>query len=253
MKIPVLTGTIKRRLLVNFRADPEVAGRQLPQPFRPKLHGGFAMVGICLIRLEHERPSGVPEMLGLASENAAHRFAVEWTGGDGLVKEGVYIPRRDTDSLANRLAGGRIFPIESHAADFSVIDTGSHIEISMKSRDGECDVDVVGDEAGQVPSSSCFGSLEEASVFFEAGAKGYSPARLGDRFDGIDLCTPGWKVGALEVSHVRSSYFEDRARFPAGSVEFDHALVMRELRHEWRIAERIDASGAAESLQAIVS
>jgi len=35
MPIPAIRGTIKRRLLVNFRADRKVVQRILPQPFRP--------------------------------------------------------------------------------------------------------------------------------------------------------------------------------------------------------------------------
>src|ERR1700749_2901214 len=98
MRIPVLKGTIKRRLLVNFRVDPAVIQKLLPRPFRPKLQRGHAIAGICLIRLEHIRPAGVPEMLGLSSENAAHRVAVEWTDAAGVAREGVFIPRRDTGS-----------------------------------------------------------------------------------------------------------------------------------------------------------
>ena len=60
MRIPVIKGTIKRRLLVNFRADPTVVQRILPSLFRPKLHEGHAIVGICLIRLEQVRPRGLP-------------------------------------------------------------------------------------------------------------------------------------------------------------------------------------------------
>ena len=88
-------------------------------------------MGICLIRLEQLRPAGFPTVLGLSSENAAHRIAVEWNDGTGVPREGVFIPRRDTDSLLNRLAGGRIFPGEHHPARFSVVDVAGHIELSM--------------------------------------------------------------------------------------------------------------------------
>src|SRR5471030_1619654 len=131
LQIPVITGTIKRRLLVNFRADPAAVRAVLPAPFRPKLHNGFAIAGICLIRLERERPAGAPALLGFGSENAAHRFAVEWTGSDGTVREGVFVPRRDTDSLTQRLAGGRVFAVKSHAASFHVHDTGGRIEMQV--------------------------------------------------------------------------------------------------------------------------
>jgi hypothetical protein len=49
MRIPVLKGTIRRRLLVNFGVDPAVIQRLLPTPFRPKLHRSHAIAGICLI------------------------------------------------------------------------------------------------------------------------------------------------------------------------------------------------------------
>ena len=238
MGISVLTGTIKRRLLVNFRCSPEAVARILPSPLRPKLHEGYAMAGICLIRLKHERPSGVPAALGLASENAAHRFAVEWSEADGTVREGVFVAHRHTDSALNRLAGGRMFPVHSEAARFCVSESGGRIELAMRSRDGSLSVSVEGSEAESLPAGSCFSSLPEASAFFEAGSLGYS--RVGGQgLQGIRLWTPEWRAGALAVSRVSSSYFEDSARFPAGSIEFDHALVMRDVRHEWRDAARL--------------
>ena len=120
-------GVIRRRILANYRVDPEVAQRQLPPPFRPKLHRGYAIGGVCLIRLEQVRPAGLPGALGLSSENAAHRIAVEWTDGAGIQREGVFIPRRDTGSLLNLVGGGRVFPGEHHSARFSVVDIGGHI------------------------------------------------------------------------------------------------------------------------------
>ena len=113
MRIPVIKGRIKRRLLVNFRADAETVQRFLPQPFRPKLHNGHSLVGICLIRLEQIRPVGFPGALGLSSENSAHRVAVVWTDEAGIQREGVFIPRRDTGSFLNRVAGGRVFPAQT--------------------------------------------------------------------------------------------------------------------------------------------
>ena len=237
MRIPVIKGTIKRRLLVNFRAEPAVVQRMLPQPFRPKLHRGRSLVGICLIRLEQMRPAGLPGALGLSSENAAHRIAVEWTDAAGIQREGVFIPRRDTGSFLNRVAGGRVFPGEHHPARFSVVDLGGHIDFAMESFDGSVKVRVVGDDSDSLPSSSCFSSLVDASGFFEGGSLGYSVTRKGERLDGLLLRTMDWRIRALSVTEVHSSFFADRQRFPEGSVEFDHALVMRDIFHEWHKAE----------------
>src|SRR4051794_7941562 len=106
MKIPAIAGLIKRRILVNFRADATITQKLLPPEFRPKLQDGHAMVGICLIRLEQIRPAFFPFKIGVSSENAAHRFAVTWTDRNGEEKEGVFIPRRDTSSRFNHWAGG---------------------------------------------------------------------------------------------------------------------------------------------------
>src|SRR5262245_39730354 len=100
MRLPHIRGVIDRRILVNYHVDPNVVARQLPAPFRPKVIHGYGMVGICLIRLRRIRPAGLPAWMGMSSENAAHRVAVEWDEG-GAIREGVYVRRRDTSSRLN--------------------------------------------------------------------------------------------------------------------------------------------------------
>ena len=231
MKLPTIQGIIRRRLLINFRVQPAVMQAQLPSRFRPKLHGGFAIAGICLIRLEEIRPRLLPPFLGISSENGAHRVAVHWDA-DGQQQEGVYISRRDTSSLANHLAGGRVFPGEHHHADFDVKDDGDLIELAMHARDG-VKVEVRARNASHLPASSVFKSLDEASAYFAGGAVGYSVTSDDDRLDGIKLETQTWKISALNIERVRSTYFEDVTRYPKGSVEFDCGLLMRDVEHEW--------------------
>lgn len=107
MQIPVIRGIIDRCILFNFRVEAHVLARQLPAPFRPKLVNGYGMAGVCLIRFRGIRPRFVPSFLGISSENAAHRIAVEWDH-DGETKKVVFIPRRDTSSRLNTLVGGRL-------------------------------------------------------------------------------------------------------------------------------------------------
>ena len=57
------------------------------------------------------------------------------------------------------------------------------------------------------------------------------------RLDGIELRTRGWSLEPLQIEEVESSWFSDTARFPRGSVEFDCALLMRNVGHEWHGAE----------------
>jgi hypothetical protein len=236
MKLPVIQGVIRRRILANFRVDPQVMQQQLPARFRPKLQRGYAVAGICLIRLEHIRPRFVPESVGLSSENAAHRVAVMWDD-DGVQREGVFISRRDTNSQLNHLLGGRIFPGEHHQSLFSVGESESEISISLESTDSTVSVQIEGKTAKALPQSSIFSSLADASAFFEAGSVGYSVTKDPNRLDGLSLKTEQWHVEPLEVRKIHSSYFSDATRFPVGTIEFDHALLMKSVAHEWHSAQ----------------
>jgi hypothetical protein len=235
MRLPTIQGVIRRRILANFRVTPEVMQRQLPSRFRPKLHEGFAVAGICLIRLEHIRPRLMPGIVGLNSENAAHRVAVLWEE-EGATREGVFISRRDTDSQLNHLLGGRVFPGEHHQAAFAVSESGSHIELSMKSDDAAVKVEIAGQLAETLPGESIFSHLSEASSFFEGGSLGYSVTGEPDRLDGLRLKTEEWTVQPLQVNKIYSSYFADEAIFPRGTIDFDHALIMKDVAHEWHSA-----------------
>lgn len=232
MQLPVIQGVIERRILANYRIDAAAVARVLPAPFRPKLAGGYAIGGICLIRLNHERPRHVPSALGLKSENAAHRIAVEWTQ-DGQTRQGVYVPRRDTDSRLNSFVGGTLFPGEYHHAEFRVVEGGDDYSIEIRSTDKQTHLELRGTRVNELNADSVFGNLATASKFFEGGALGYSATRKGDRFDGMELCVKEWKVEPMRVTHVVSSFFDDEKRFPKGSVKFDCALLMRNIEHEW--------------------
>jgi len=240
MHLPTLQGTISRRILANYRVDPKVAAAILPSPFRPKLASGYAMAGICLIRLKHIRPAFVPVEAGIGSENAAHRFAVEWDH-NGERREGVYIARRDTSSRLNALVGGTLFPGEHNHAAFDVHeeenDGVDRLRVAFESDDHQTRVSVHGRVATSLPRDSIFGSLEEASAFFQTGAVGYSVTSDPNRFDGLELRCKQWKVAPLEVDSIQSTYFDDEARFPKGSITFDCALLMRNVDHEWHARE----------------
>lgn len=248
MRFPAVQGVIERRLLVNFRADPAAVSRLLPPPFEPIVvggggDGGCAIVGICLIRLAGIRPAflssfgpALPERCGLRSENAAHRIAVRWRDGNqngSLYKEGVYIPRRDSSSRFNALVGGRLFPGLHHRAAFRVEERLPRLDIGMKSEDGSTNLEVRGRVSEAWPAGSVFKDLAEASAFFERGSFGYSATKKPGTYDGLELRCRRWAVEPVDMESVRSSFFEDAEVLPRGSVEFDCALLMRNIAHEW--------------------
>ena len=241
MKIPVIKGIIERRILINFTADADVVRKIIPSPFSPKLYKGKAIVGICLIRLKKIRPKGMPEWISISSENGAHRIAVEWEDGNEK-KEGVFVPRRDSSSLFNTIAGGRVFPGKHYHAAFDVKEEDNNYRIAFTSSD-DTSISINADLTDILDPSSIFETLENASAFFQAGAVGYSPN--GNKYDGLELRTENWKVQPLAVNEVHSSFFEDEALFLKGSVQFDNALLMTEIAHEWHSAKEMQKAGEA--------
>src|SRR5258708_6457917 len=142
MRPPRMSSVVERRLLVNDRVDHEVAASLVPVPLRPEQVGGWAAAGICLIRLGRLRPRWVPE----------------WDGPQGR-QTGVYIPRRDSGSVVNVIAGGRLFPAEHHRAQFDVYGTAQDLHVAFASADGTTRVSVDVRTAQRFPGSRVFADL----------------------------------------------------------------------------------------------
>jgi hypothetical protein len=242
-QLPVISGVIDRRVLVNFRCDATVLASLVPPPFRLKLVRGFGMAGICLIRLQRVSPGWLPGGFGLTSENAAHRIAVEWDEAGGR-REGVFIPRRDTSSRLNELAGGRLFPGVHHHANFKVWESSHRYKIELNSDDGRTHVRVAARTAERWPGGSVFTTLDEASRFFQAGALGWSARNHPAEFDGLELRTFAWKMEPLIAERIESSFFGDPGLFPKDTAEFDSAFLMRGIEHEWHGRGRMIGSDA---------
>lgn len=161
-----------------------------------------------MIRLKDIKPKGFPDFIGVNSENGAHRIAVEWEE-NGETKSGVYIPRRDPSLKLNAFVGGRLFPGKHYLAKFNVQEENGNYHIDFKSSD-------------ETETSN--------------GDLGYSPNK--DKFDGLRLKAYNWEVKPLEVSNVKSSFFENEEIFPKGSVTFDNALLMTNIEHEWKSEDK---------------
>jgi hypothetical protein len=220
--------TIERRLLVNYRIAPEVVAKLLPSPLRPQLVRGHAVGGICFIRLGDLRPAGVPKAFGLRTENVAHRFAVEWDDSTGN-HVGVYVPRRDSDSRITAASGGRIFPGRHHLARFAVSERDG-VRITVAARDNRLRLSVEAHETGGI-GGELFSSTEEALDFFRCGSLGLAPQ--GSAYAGVRLECARWEGVPMQVERIRSNLFDDVSQFPKGSIEFDGALLMKDLPVRW--------------------
>jgi len=147
------------------------------------------------------------------------------------------VVRRDTDLwlstiLRGKLTGGY------HRARFAVEEAVGHVEFACRSLDRTIDVSFSGDDALQLPASSCFKSLQED--FFRSANSGGALIEDSNGLEGIAVEAKEWKVRPFRVSRVSCSVFDDKNRFPTGSIEFDHALVMRDIAHAWNFEPAIE-------------
>ena len=233
---------IERRLLVNYRIEPELAARLLPWPFRPQLVSGQAVGGVCFIRLSGLRAGRLPRVPRLVSENAAHRFAVEWDDASGT-HAGVFVPRRDTNSRISAAAGGKVFPGSYRLARFEVDEPAGQVRINVTSRDGQVQLAVTAVPADTF-ISEVFETLDDAVCFFRRGALGFSPSARAGCLDGVRLHSASWAAQPMRAE-IRSSLFDDTALFPAGTCSLDSTLVMRDLPARWDIDQPLTPAPTA--------
>lgn len=232
MELPVLNGIIDRRILINYRVKPEVVKSLLPPHLEPLVINGYASAGICLLRLKDIGMKYSPSFMRITSENAAHRFLVKYNDGNKEV-HGVYIPRRDTDSMLNVLLAGGLFSWPHYSASFEVAEANGNYSIKMRSKDNHTTLHVQTQLADMFPKDSMFDSIDHASDCFHNCPVGVSPSTKPERFKTIELKTKTWAVQPLQVGLLKSSYYEDKSLFPAGTIQFDNALLMEGIEHEW--------------------
>jgi hypothetical protein len=243
--------TIERRLLVNYRIDPDVLGSLLPNGVRAQIVRGSAVGGVCFLRLAHLRPRSLPSWSGLRTENVAHRFAVEWDGADGVVA-GVYVPRRETDSRLAAWSGGRLFPGVYRLARFEVNEHGGDYRIGVQSADGRADVAVRARRTDQL-SGSLFEDIADAVEFFRSAPASLSPNESRSCLEGVRLQCDRWAAEPLEIDEMRSAVFDDLAFFPPGTCALDSALVMHDLDSQFVVDEHrrvLDSDGVPSSVGA---
>ncbi len=213
---------LRRRLLLSYRLDADVARGLLPDGLRPWLVDGHAVAGVCVLGLESIRPRWVRGRWGLRSENAAHRMAVEWDD-EGERRRGVYIFERHSSAWFPVLFGGRVFPGVHRKARFRVDESADRYAVTMDAEGESLAADV---EIGGEWKSELFPTIEDASEFYRSGRVGLSRRRDGVSLEPVTLTSTAWTVEGAQLRSLRSSFFD---ALPAGAAVFDSVVVMRDL------------------------
>ena len=143
-------GIIDHRILLNYRIDPKIMKQNLPSEFEPKIIDGYAIGGICQVSLSEMRPKGFPSILGTRSHNAAHRIAVITSE-----REGVFVTRRDINSIVNTISSGRLFPGVYKKAEFQVDSTNLSYSVRIE-QEGNCLMNIEAKMANDIENNSIF-------------------------------------------------------------------------------------------------
>jgi hypothetical protein len=249
MRAPALRGRIDRRISVFYRLDPMAARELLPAPLRPRLVRGWALGGVCILRLARMRPRMLPIPLGLASELAWHRIAVEWEE-DGRPMHGHYLLRSETDSRLAPFPGARLVPSPDDCTRIEVRSSDAALTARVESGDGTTDLDLAASLGGW-RSDALFKSANAARASIASGHVVWDGDEQGE-LEGVELRSTGGTAQGLEVVRLASTWFDDRARFPLGTAALDCAIVVRDADHEWHApasqAARVERGGAGSTL-----
>jgi len=116
---------------------------------------------------------------------------------------------------------------------FQVAEGNGCLGVSVLTENRRADVSFDSGYPGRWRGTPLFGDMDEASQFFERGDCGFSSRLRGGGLEGMWLRSLRWDMIPLFVRRVRTAFFEDPERFPRGSVEFDCALLMRGIPHDW--------------------
>lgn len=249
MRIPAIHGLIERRILVDYSVNLETLAGLLPAPFRPRNVDGHGVAGVCLIRLAGVRPAWTPSVLGIRSENAAYRAAVEWDSPDGM-QQGVFVWRRVTSSRLNAWAGGRLFPGVHDLRRFDVRETATTYELKIADAN---DVPELAIRAQLDPQflPQAFDSPAAAERLICQDTVGYSPAKTCGSYDGLELEMENSTFQELEVESLTSTFFDDRTRFPQGTIQLAHAILMQDVRHLWKSQPTLHGANVPAACAAI--
>jgi len=107
------------------------------------------------------------------------------------------------------------------------------LRMEVSGDNGETDLSFSARISGEWRGTSGFETFQEVSEFFRKGDCGFSCSLRGDELEGLQLKTLKWAMVPMEIESQRSAFFSDSKRFPVGSIEFDCALLMRGVPHEW--------------------
>jgi hypothetical protein len=192
------------RLLLLYRAAPELVQARLPAPLRPLTVGGFGLVALEYARLERRATDWLPTGLAPGRDHLQLRYFVERSGSTAA-RATDYVHERHTSSLLGASWAARFRPAHARLCEAELERDACRLRLRVSSADGEL-LFLAAELAGELVGSV------------------FAHARAAQEL----LREP--RLQPIHALEVRARPFDDPALFPPGSASFDSAYQLLEAR-----------------------
>lgn len=214
-----ITGRMTQCVQLTYRTPSKTVQHLLPKGLELVTRGPWAFWNVMACRVEHVRPTGLPEAIGLNYQQVSYRLLTRAMNHRAEVVEGFTFMHSDVDSTAANLLGNRLSDMRIHPAKLTLkpTDCGFEIEVS-NTQAGKSDLMIKAANApAQHLQDSCFPTIADTSAFARHTPDGLAvEEREGARLLKVTRVQRqgAWVQTPLRIEEAQLGYFDsiDQAR-----------------------------------------
>lgn len=228
----------RHSLALTYAFPADALAPLLPPGLVVDERGELGFAAVALVQTERLRPSFLPPRLGVDFFLAGYRIFVRVRDRESL--RGLYIVRSDTNRALMVLAGNVFTHYGYRRVAADVAETPDRLDIRVRSRGGETDLDVSADLApAPLPATSPFATVEEARAFAGPLPFTFAHERATGSLVAVRATRSGWMPETVAVE-ARVAFFE-REPFVGGRLA--NAFHVGGIEYRWERGRVLDETG----------
>jgi Uncharacterized conserved protein (COG2071) len=242
-----MTAHFRHSLVLAYAFPREALQRLLPPGLVVDAYGEFGFAAAAVVQVDSMRPAGVPRALGRPYVLAGYRIFCRFRTPDGRDLRGLHILRSDADAWSMVTVGNVLTHYRYHHSTAELTEAGDGLAVSIRTRDGEGDLDVtadLGSRPASLPSGSPFTEPRHARRF--AGPLpftfDYEPET--GSIVVIEGVRRRWDPQPVAVSVERAAFFQT-ARFGGFRPVLANAFYVADVDYLWRRGTQLPLPAAA--------
>jgi hypothetical protein len=225
----------RHSVVVAYAFPAETLQRLLPPGLVVDALGDVGFAAAAVVQVERMRPAGLPAAFGRPYLLIGYRIFCRFRTPEGRLLRGLHILRSETNSRSMVAGGNLLTHYRYRHAAARMIERSGVLEVTVRSGDGEGDLDLAADLAAPagLPAGSPFTSLAAARRF--AGPLPFT-------FDyepqtGSVIVIEGrrttWHPAPVSIDVRRATFFGS-ARFGGAAPILANAFHVSGVEYEWR-------------------